>query len=81
MKAAARRSLPSFWASVIAPTLGERARMSRTENHSVGRISASWTTRSATWISYGRSNFVLGETSPSLRAAVTVTSLKVEPGS
>ena len=37
--------------------------------------------RSATWIEYGSVNVVSGVTSPSESAPVTVTSLKVEPGS
>ena len=50
-------------------------------SHSVGRGSASWITRSATWIEYGSLNLVDGLTIPEDRAAAMVTSLKVEPGS
>ena len=68
-------------ARVIAPTLDERERISETVIVSVPRGSASWILRSATWISYGSVNRVVGVTSPSDRAPATVTSLKVEPGS
>ena len=75
------RVAPSFSASVIAPTLDEYLRICATLNVSVPRFSASWMTRSATWIEYGSVNFVSGVTRPSERTPVTVTSLKVEPGS
>ena len=45
---------PSFSASVIAPTLDEYLRICATLNVSVPRFSASWITRSATWIEYGQ---------------------------
>ena len=47
------RVAPSFSASVIAPTLDEYLRICATLNVSVPRFSASWITRSATWIEYG----------------------------
>src|SRR5581483_3840799 len=59
----------------------DRCRIWDTVIVSVARGSASWTTRSATRIEYGSVNFVEGVTRPSERAPVTVTSLKVEPGS
>ena len=77
----ASRCCPSRSASVIAPTLDERARISATVIVSVPRGSASWMIRSATWISYGRTKLVAGETRPSESAPATVTSLNVEPGS
>ena len=48
---------------------------------SVGRYSASWITRSATWIEYGSLNLVDGVTIPCESAPAIVTSLNVEPGS
>src|SRR5262245_39506878 len=41
-------------AMVIAPTFDDRWRIWATVIRSVGRISASWITRSATWSEYGR---------------------------
>ena len=75
------RSLPSFSASVIAPTFDDCARMRATLIVSVPRFSASLIVRSATLIEYGSTNDVCGETSLSESAPATVTSLNVEPGS
>src|SRR5207244_869482 len=58
----ASRCCPSRSASVIAPTLDERARISATVIVSVPRGSASWMIRSATWIWYGSTKLVDGET-------------------
>ena len=66
---------------MIAPTLDECERISATVKRSVPRGSASWITRSATWMSYGSTNGVDGVTSPCESAPATVTSLNVEPGS
>ena len=74
-------SFLSISASVIAPTFDERERICATLICSVPRCSASWMTRSATWIEYGSVNVVPGCTMPSESAPATVTSLKVEPGS
>ena len=75
------RSLPSFSASVIAPTFDECERIFATLIVSVPRSSASWMTRSATAIDPGSTKLVCGVTSPSESVPATVTSLNVEPGS
>src|SRR5919204_6474655 len=75
------RDGPSFSASVIAPTLDDCARIRATLIVSVPRGSASWITRSDTWIEYGSVNVVEGVTKRSDSAPATVTSLKVDPGS
>ena len=77
----ASRCCPSLSASVIAPTLDERARICATVIVSVPRGSASWMIRSATWIEYWSTKLVDGETSRSDSAPATVTSLNVDPGS
>ena len=75
------RSLPSSRASVIAPTFEDLARICATDIVSVPRGSASWMTRSATWMEYGSVNLVRGVTIPVESAPPTVTSLNVDPGS
>src|SRR5437764_2276574 len=77
----ASRSLPRSSAIRIAPTLDEWARIWATVIDSAGRGSASWITRSATWIVGGSQKEVDGETSPSESAPDTVTTLNVDPGS
>ena len=72
---------PSFLAIVTAPTFEDRARICATLIHSVGRDSASWMHRSATWMHGGSLNFVEGVTRCCESAPPTVTSLKTEPGS
>src|SRR3954464_1777283 len=57
-----RDALPSCLAIVTAPTFDECDRISEVVSHSVGRYSASWITRSATWIEYGSLNFDDGVT-------------------
>ena len=49
---------------MIVPTFDERASISDTVIVSVGRGSASWISRSATWIVGGSVNVVLGVTTP-----------------
>jgi hypothetical protein len=66
---------------VIAPTFDERARICATVIVSVPRGSASWITRSATWIEYGSTKLVDGVTRCCESAPATVTTLNVEPGS
>ena len=73
--------LAEISASVTAPTFDERWRICETVIVSVPRTSASWITRSATWIEYGRVNYVSGVTMRSDSTPATVTSLKSEPGS
>ena len=68
-------------AIVTVPTFDERCRICETVIVSVPRISASWITRSATWIEYGSVNRVFGVTRPSESAPAIVTTLKTEPGS
>ena len=77
----ATRSLPSSCASVIVPMFDDWKRICATLIVCVGRGSCSWMTRSATRMVGASRNFELGATSFSARAAATVTSLKVEPGS
>src|SRR6476469_3959089 len=74
-------ALPSSLAIVTAPTFDECDRISEVVSHSVGRYSASWMTRSATWIEYGSRNLVDGVTIPCDSAPAIVTSLNVDPGS
>ena len=78
---ASSRSVPSFSASVIAPTFDDRARICWTVIRSVERCSASWITRSATRIEYGSVKAVRGVTRPSESTLATVISLNVDPGS
>ena len=66
---------------MTAPTFEERWRICATVIVSVGRLSASWIVRSATWIEYGSVNFVCGVTRCSESAAPIVTTLNTEPGS
>ena len=76
------RFSPSFVSAIVtAPTFDERWRICATVIRSVGLISASWTTRSATWIEYGSVNVVCGVTRCSASAPPIVTTLKTEPGS
>ena len=75
---------PSFPAIVTAPTFDECDRISATDRVWVALSSASWTEHWAHdpyWSRYGSVKRVVGFTIPSESAAVTVTSLKVEPGS
>src|SRR5581483_10172528 len=73
---------PSFVRAIVtAPTFDERWRICATVIRSVGRISASCTTRSATRIEYGSRNDVFGVTRRSASAPPTVTTLNTEPGS
>ena len=61
--------------------VGGDSRICATVNVWVARPWESWMIRSATWIEYGSVNGVDGLTRPSDRTPVTVTSLKVDPGS
>jgi len=76
-----RDSPSSVRAIVTVPTFEERWRICATVIRSVGRISASWITRSATWIEYGSVKAVRGVTTCSDRAPPIVTTLNTEPGS
>ena len=75
------RERPSIWASVIVPTFDDCERICATVIRCVGRGSCSWMIRSATRIDDGSVNGVVGLTIFSERAAATVTTLNVEPGS
>ena len=72
---------PSSCASVIVPTFDECEMIWSTVIRSVPRGCASRMIRSETWIEYGSVKAVCGVTRPSDSAALTVTTLKVEPGS
>ena len=77
-----RRDSPSFVRAIVtAPTFDERCRIWDTVIRSVGRVSASCTTRSATWIEYGSRNDVCGVTRCSASAPPIVTTLNTDPGS
>src|SRR5438309_3817588 len=73
--------LPRRWASWMVPTLDEAARMSAVVHHMGLWGSASWNTPSDTLRLSGTFMRVDGSTRCSSRAAATVTTLLVEPGS
>ena len=77
----ASRPAPRRSAIVIVPMFDDCSTICFTVRRSVPRMCASWITRSATWIVGASTNDVRGVTTLSWSAAVTVTSLNVEPGS